>query len=275
MKAREGDLIKTKSCVVFDVKGLVHPLDKIVAFPRFIPSPQGTRQGKECTYGKVYSLRDRFKYLQKNFPDLVVFDAVFGETMCEVPVDQVAQHYKPEEKLWTLRTSKDLTILENKALHLAETLKKEADIPWSNIGISGSIMAGLTTEKSDIDPLVYGEKNCRKANAALKTLFGDGRSGFKSYSETAAAGAVRFPFEGHSNEFRRLRFGRKPQSVPGQVHGHRLLHPLREGLARNQRAIRRRVLQKQWLRKNNRQNSRQHRLTFHTLHLQAARHRSC
>ncbi|MGA3112319.1 MAG: hypothetical protein ABSE15_09880 [Candidatus Bathyarchaeia archaeon] len=183
MRAREGDLIKTKSGVVFDVKGLVHPLDKIVAFPRFIPSPQGTRQGQEGTYGKVYSLGDRFKYLQKNFPDLIVFDTVFGETMCEVPVDQVAQHYKPEEKLWTLRTSKDLTILENKALHLAETLKKEADIPWSNIGVSGSIMAGLTTEKSDIDPLVYGEKNCRKAYAALKTLLGDGHSVFKSYSD--------------------------------------------------------------------------------------------
>jgi predicted nucleotidyltransferase len=179
--AREGDLIKAKSGVVFDVKGLVHPIDKIVAFPRFIPSPQGTRQGKEGTYGKVYSLGDRFKYLQENQPNLIVFDPVFGETMCEVPVDQVAQHYKPEEKLWALRTSKDLTVLESKALQLAETLKKEAGIPWSNIGISGSIMAGLTTEKSDIDPLVYGEENCRKAYAALKTLLGHGQLGFKPY----------------------------------------------------------------------------------------------
>src|SRR5208283_6227140 len=78
-------------------------------------------------------------------------------------------------------TSKDLTVLESKALQLAETLKKEAGIPWSNIGISGSIMAGLTTEKSDIDPLVYGEENCRKAYAALKTLLGHGQLGFKPY----------------------------------------------------------------------------------------------
>ena len=170
MRAREGDLIKTKSNVVFDVKGLVHPAGKIVAFPRFIPSPQGTRQGKDATYGKVYSLGDRFKYLQENHPDLIVFDPVFGETMCEVPVEQVAEHYKPEEKLWSLRTAKDLTVLESKALQLAETLKKEADIPWSSIGISGSIMAGLTTEKSDIDPLVYGVENCRKAYAALQKL---------------------------------------------------------------------------------------------------------
>src|SRR5208283_2172298 len=181
MNAREGDLIKTKSKVVFDVKGLVHPAGKIVAFPRFIPSPQGTRHGKDATYGKVYSLGDRFKYLQENYPDLIVFDPVFGETMCEVPTADIAEHYKPEEKLWSLRSSKDLTVLESKALQLAETLKKEAHIPWSSIGISGSIMAGLTTDKSDIDPLVYGVENCRKAYAALQKLLKE-EVGFKPYT---------------------------------------------------------------------------------------------
>ena len=46
MRAREGDLIKTKSNVVFDVKGLVHPADKIIAFPRFIPSPRAQDKAK-------------------------------------------------------------------------------------------------------------------------------------------------------------------------------------------------------------------------------------
>jgi hypothetical protein len=182
LRAREGDLIKTKSGVVFDVKGLVHPAGKIIAFPRYIPLPQGTRQGKDAAYDKVYNLGDRFKYLQENHPALIIFDPVLDDTMCEVPVDQVAEYYKPEEKLWALRLSKDLTILENKALHLAEILKKEAGIPWSSIGVSGSIMAGLTTEKSDIDLLVYGEENCRKAYAALNKLLKDEHSGFKPYN---------------------------------------------------------------------------------------------
>lgn len=182
MIAREGDLIKTKSGVVFDVKGLVHPPDKIIAFPRFIPSPEGTRQGRDALYGKVYSLNDRFKYLQENHPDLIVFDTVFGETMCEVPVMQIAEHYQPSEKLDQLRKSRNLSSLENKALQLATTLKERADIPWNSIGISGSIMAGLTNEKSDIDPLVYGEKNSRRAYAALKELFKDANSTFKPYN---------------------------------------------------------------------------------------------
>ena len=184
MRAREGDLIRTNSDVVFDVKGLVHPADKIIAFPRFIHLSTGTRQGKNATYGKVYSLSDRFKYLQENHPDLIVFDPVFGETMCEVPVAQVAEHFKPEEKLWALRTSKDLTVLEDKALLLAQTLKAETNIPWSNIGISGSIMAELTTEKSDVDPLIYGIENCRKAYVALQKLLKKEDSGFKPYTQT-------------------------------------------------------------------------------------------
>ena len=184
MKAREGDLIKTKSNVVFDVKGLVHPPNKVIAFPRFIPSAKGTRQGKNGLYGKVYSLSDRFKYLQENHPDLIVFDPVFGETMCEVPMEQIAEHYQPTKNLATLRKTKKLSTLENKALQLATKLKEKSGIPLTAIGISGSIMAGLTTEKSDIDPLVYGVENNRKAYTALQELRKEADSGFKPYSRT-------------------------------------------------------------------------------------------
>ncbi len=182
MKAREGDLIKTTSNVVFDVKGLVHPPNKIIAFPRFIPTPQGTRQGKNALYGKVYSLGDRFKYLQENHPELIVFDPVFGETLCEVPINQIAEHYQPTEKLSSLLTSKNLNNLEIKALKLATELKEKADIPWNAIGISGSIMAGLTNEKSDIDPIVYGTENSRKAYTVLQELLKTKDSRFKPYS---------------------------------------------------------------------------------------------
>ena len=43
-------------------------------------------------------------------------------------------------------------------------------------------MAGLTNEKSDIDPLIYGVENSRKAYNALKELLITADSGFKPYS---------------------------------------------------------------------------------------------
>jgi predicted nucleotidyltransferase len=182
MQAREGDLIRTKANVVFDVKGTYHPEDKIIAFPRFIPDPKGARKGNNTTYGKVYSLGERFAYLQKNHPDLIVFDPVFGETLCEVPINQIVQVYHPNEKLAQLRDAKNRNPLEEKAYRLALTLKEKAGIPWSAIGISGSIMAGLTTDTSDIDPLVYGVENCQKAYKALQELREIEGSGFKAYT---------------------------------------------------------------------------------------------
>jgi predicted nucleotidyltransferase len=183
LRAREGDLIKTVDNVIFDVKGLVHPPDKIVAFPRYIPSTEGTRRHGAQLYDKVYNLAERFRYLQKKIPQLIVSDPVFDETLCEVPFDRITKHYMPIEKIGELRKAKKLTILERKAILLAESLKETSGIPWNSIGISGSIMVGLSTRKSDIDPLVYGAENCRKAYAALEKLVQDGSSLFKRYSQ--------------------------------------------------------------------------------------------
>ncbi len=182
MKAREGDLIRTKENIIFDVKGLVHPPNKVIAFPRFIPSPQGTRGREKDLYGKVYNLAERFRFLEQNLPNLIVHDRVFDETLCEVPVDTVKKLYKPIEKLRKLRTSKTLGPLEKKAVQLAEDLKEAAGVSWDSIGISGSLLVGLQTPKSDIDPVVFGVENCCKAYATLESLLKDDDSQFKPYN---------------------------------------------------------------------------------------------
>ena len=184
MRVREGDLIETKAGVIFDVKGLVHPPERVIAFPRFIPSLEGTRRHRNSLYGKVYNLADRFRFLLAKSPELVVHDPVFDETLCEVPAGMIEKLYEPAEKLAELRSSETLGDLERKAVQLAETLKKAAGIPWSSIGISGSLLVGLHTVDSDIDPVVYGVENCRKAYVALENLVEDRTSHFKRYSKT-------------------------------------------------------------------------------------------
>jgi len=181
MKAREGDLIETKTGLILDVKGLIHPPNKTVAFPRFIPNLSGNRKRKNAVYGKVYALPERFRFLERNFPSYLVHDSVFDETLCEVPVDDVKEHYKPVERLQELRSSKDLEPLEARALRFAELLKESAGTAWNAIGISGSILVGLHTANSDIDPVVYGSENCWKAHSALKSTLKEGSDPFKAY----------------------------------------------------------------------------------------------
>jgi predicted nucleotidyltransferase len=168
MRFREGDFLETKAGLVFDVKGLVHPPGRVVAFIRYFPDGKGVRKRGTTAYGKVYSLSERYALLRRRFPRYVMYDPVFDETLCEVPVGEVKKHHRPAERLRQLRRSGGLDALEMNALGFAEFLKGEAKVPWSSIGISGSLLAGLQSTSSDIDLLVYGSSNCRRVFFALK-----------------------------------------------------------------------------------------------------------
>jgi predicted nucleotidyltransferase len=178
----EGDLVKSVEGIIFDVKGLVHPPDKVIAFPRFIPDSNGNRRGKDVGYRKVYGLSERFKFLEQNNPNYIVHDDVFDETLCEVPLDNVKHHYSPIERLKELRSNQSLDELENVALELLKVLRKSANVSWSSIGISGSILVKLHTPNSDIDPVVYGSENCRKVYAVLHELLKTQETPFKPYN---------------------------------------------------------------------------------------------
>ena len=121
--------------------------------------------------------------MRKKFPRYLVYDPVFDETLCEVPINKVKKHFDPVKKLQQLRDSETPDVVENKALQLAELLKQNANIPWSTIGISGSILAGLHKIGSDIDPIVYGSTNCRRVQSSLQEMFNDAHSPLKPYSQ--------------------------------------------------------------------------------------------
>lgn len=182
MKVREGDLIETFEDVIFDVKGLVHPSNRAVAFIRYFPDEKGERRRGVAAYGKVYSLSERYSLLKERFPQYLVYDSVFDERLCEVPVDDVKRHYVPCERLRELRKSGRLNVLEGRALQLTELVKQNAKIRWNAIGISGSILAELHKSTSDIDPIIYGSKNCWRVYSALSSMLNDEHGPFKPYS---------------------------------------------------------------------------------------------
>jgi len=181
MKVREGDLIETFDGNIFDVKGLVHPPDKTIAFIRFTPDPKGERKRGNTGYKKVYPLHERYDLLRKKFPQYLVFDLVFGEWLCEVQVGMVKKHYEPKRFLSQLRRKKLCEELEKQTFDLVQLLHQGACVSWSGFGVSGSLLVGLNTPKSDIDLLVYGSKNCEKVHEALKSLVRDEKSSLRLY----------------------------------------------------------------------------------------------
>jgi hypothetical protein len=182
MKAREGDFIETYEDSIFDVKGLVHPPNSIIAFIRYLPDEKGERRKGGATYRKIYSLSERFRVLKEKYPKYLVHDAVFDATLCEVPVTNVKKYYRPVEKLRELRSSRVSNELEAQTLQLAERLKETTSIPWNSIGISGSILVGLQSGSSDIDLVVYGSENCRVVHSALRDFLKEKSEPFRSYN---------------------------------------------------------------------------------------------
>jgi len=178
----EGTFIKTKDNIIFEVKGLVHPPNKVVAFPRFISDPKGNRTHRGHTYRKIYSIHERFEFLRKNNPNYIIHDPVFDEELCEVPLKDVERVYNPVNRLKRLRKSQNLDSLEIAAFQCLKFLKEKAGVPWSKLGISGSLLVGLHTATSDIDPVVYGVENCWKAHSALRKLLEEGGTPFQPYS---------------------------------------------------------------------------------------------
>jgi predicted nucleotidyltransferase len=181
MKAREGDYIEDNNGIIFDVKGLIHPPDKIIAFPRFIPAVNGERKHGTFNYNKIYSLSKRFAFLQKNFPEYITYDTILNVLLCEVPVEAVKQHYQPADCLQELRISQELDEAEKVALQFMELLKENSGVPWGKLGVSGSIMVGLHTSSSDIDPVVYGSETGYRIYSTLKKMLADRNSPFKPY----------------------------------------------------------------------------------------------
>jgi len=41
VRAREGDFLETLEGLIFDVKGLLHPDARVIAYLRYLPDPHG------------------------------------------------------------------------------------------------------------------------------------------------------------------------------------------------------------------------------------------
>jgi predicted nucleotidyltransferase len=192
MKAREGDFLENFDGAIFDVKGLIHPPDRIAAFIRYFPNEKGIRIRDGIVYSKVYSFSDRYAVLRERWPEYIVHDPVFDETVCEVPAAEVKIHYGPVDKLRLLKNRSTLDPLENKALKFATLLKEDSNISWSTIGISGSILVNLHRADSDIDAIIYGSANCRNVHTALENMLDDPQSLFKRYTKRDLKGLFKF-----------------------------------------------------------------------------------
>ena len=138
----------------------IHPENRVISFLRYVPDPEGDREKDGKRYRKVGS-EEAYSYLRENYPDYLYFSEVTNVEMMGVPLEKVEKIIKPEERLLGLKKTFD----EGGA----DFFHFMADIPYDHLGISGSILPGLQkSDVSDLDFVVYGLDNHRRAIAAFK-----------------------------------------------------------------------------------------------------------
>jgi len=173
INAREGDFIETIDNLIFDVKGLVHPPDRVFAYVRYIEDPNGDRERNGKKYKKIYSLNERDSFLRKNYPQYLYFDPYLNRIIESVPLINISKHYKPIERLKEMyQKFPILDKIEKEAMEMVLLLIEEANISLNNIGISGSILVNLYNNFSDIDLIIYGKENCLKIYKTLNEVIG-------------------------------------------------------------------------------------------------------
>lgn len=172
----EGSFLVTREDLIFEVKGIVHPKDRVIAYLRYVPSERGdrmTRSGKR--YRKIYDLREREKYLEKRFPRYLRYDENHGRRLQAVDRKDIACILEATDALGELRDlGHHMTALESDSLALVSRIVESADIELEEVGITGSQLLSLSIDSSDIDIVVYGSEAARKVYSTMDGLFRDG-----------------------------------------------------------------------------------------------------
>jgi predicted nucleotidyltransferase len=169
-RAREGDFVETLDGLFFDVKGLLHPPDRIVAYLRYYPDKRGTRSRGRVRYKRVYELSERLSLLERRWPRYLYYDEIQGRELQGVPAGNILSVHKPEQRLMVFLRSRQKDDLEASAVELVKVLARESGLPLARFGISGSILVGLHRPDSDIDVIVYGAEAATRVHATLLSL---------------------------------------------------------------------------------------------------------
>lgn len=166
----EGFAVETVDGLIFTVKGMVHPPERIVAYLRYFPDPTGERMRGGVRYRRIYAFEEQEALLRSRWPAYLWEEPLSGVSLQAVPRDDIRRVYDPCSRLRDLLQEGPTDPLEEKTLALAELLRKAAGIPLQALGLSGSVLLGLQHPGSDIDLVVYGEDESRGVHRALSVL---------------------------------------------------------------------------------------------------------
>ncbi len=167
----EAFMLVTPEDYIFEVKGVLHPPGRVVAYLRYVPNDGGPRETTHgLRYKKIYALRDRTEFLRSHAPEYLWFDPYSGRGLQSVPMKRIVRLLDPTREVQQRRSISPLYLVAD---DLVDFIADESGVPGDCIGLTGSLLCGISTPTSDIDIVVYGATAGQKVYDAIGAVDGD------------------------------------------------------------------------------------------------------
>ncbi|GAB4254508.1 MAG: DNA polymerase subunit beta [Thermoleophilia bacterium] len=178
-RAIESFAVETRDGLIFTVKGLLHPADRVIAYLRYVPDPTGERLRNKTRYRRVYYAADQVRVLAESHPAYIRFDRALGARVQTVPWEDITRVYDPRRRLSQISSEGGGSHLEELALELATTLARAGESELGVLGVTGSLLFRLTSEDSDVDLVVYGGPASERIHSAARRLMTEQACGLR------------------------------------------------------------------------------------------------
>lgn len=202
---RDRDFLRTKEGFFFCVVGPQHPPNRVISYLKYAPSRLG-KWGKGMWRFKrvlkdytIPSLLETFRLLEKEHPQYLFYSPFYNVLMTAVPLESIAKHYRPEEKLAQLMEARRLDLLQKKLKKFITLLSEKSGVPPSLFGVTGSILLSIHRLKiSDLDVTIYGYKNIAAVKRALIDSYSVKNSDTKRFEGSELSKWCRSKTQAHS-----------------------------------------------------------------------------
>ncbi len=135
---RLRDFVMTRDGCIYAVSGYENDV-RAECILRYVPAEDGNRVSPSGTRYKKYDFADAFAWVREHKPEYL-------DLVHRVPLADIARVLKPEEQ------AADIAKRDPRAARLFS----QFHLPPMSYGCTGSLLAGLENEASDIDMVVYG-----------------------------------------------------------------------------------------------------------------------
>lgn len=216
----EGFFIKSVDDLIFDVKGLSHPQDRIISFVRYVPGKfcENTQKIVTKGYCKLYDLKERYAFLRQNFSQYLYKDPMGRGLLQAVTKKDLIQIYNPVQRLRQISRTKreELDSLEKLAQELTDKIIEQCDFDSKYLGVTGSIMVNLHSKKSDIDLVVYGKKESTKVYHGMSNIF-DKYDKISRYTESELKTLWKYRGQQEQIDFESFLMSEKKKQLQGTI----------------------------------------------------------